>query len=1197
MADRNQLKKAVPSNQINDDPFAELTRIMGFDPRVPVSRSQPAAVEKLAALAAEEDDFSIDLEKELMGGLDDGLEARAHVASKPLVEPKAVKEDTLGEDEDTLSEDFDFVFDADPAAREHDPVIAAAADKALVDELDAAFGAEPVFDESGAAEMRAETIAGEISVDEPVAAVETEEAPTDEFETALAAEMAKEPPVEAVKEEPPVSELETAFAQEPVAEEYDAASDAAEEEILADEIGEEFATHFEDHLAANAAEEQTDIEPEMPAEPELAEAEMQASGEQAAEPVAETYDDAEDAPLIPLGAAREFARTNESLAADFDAAAVEMTQMFDEPPAQAGETDDDYDLEAELSALLGKSAAASTSSMAAVAPTIEFEPTDEALAPVVELASELEASPDDDWAVDSDDPLPLAAQAYEREPIVDEETPASHTELQPEEPVAAESSRDDADQDHYEEPELDRPTYASAAKAAHQDEAAYEEEVDPLSEFVLEQELQAELAALESDIDLAIDDLVPTDEQPAYAAAREDRHWSNEPVSVDEPVIETTAKDGTVAGEMTDCPVDEQPAPVVSSAHAPVHKAHEPLPVEEEDPFAMLAAMVRQTPIAPSASFTAPTGLNHQDRPRSDAPIANESPAVPTNAYQYQYQNRSYTNRAPVSAPDIETVDVPESAVALADDLDIPDVAFEDEVPLAADFDDFEAELAAAFNQQTSAPAQPVAVPARAAPHTYQHEHAQYQQPAAPTPGYIGGAAATTVAAQPAYAATQTAAHAGLDDGRADLDRAVTAGDQARGDHNAMDDDDLAYDPEMNEDMAIPAYHDAAERHASGSRRGLWIAAVVGGVVLVGGIGAYALSGGAGADAPALVRADTDPVKVRPENPGGTTVPNQDNKVFQTMNGTDTTAAAPTQEKLISGTEEPVDVATRAESQAITPQSAEEGEEAIEDAPLMADDGEAMAEDPIAAEIAAAPKGEDRVAPDAEGPAANNETLAVAPRRVRTMVVRSDGTLVPSEEPAPVAAQPQADDTSTTSALEPADPAKSLSDPVAPESTGSLKPSDAAPAEMAAAQVPAETAAVTAPAKPAAVPTPAAPATQSGTPDSGPVAPSRPADQPVDVVGEVKPQRVAAASGAAAAGGWSMQIASQPSEAAAKSSYEDLARRYGSVIGGRDVNIVKADIAGKGTFWRVRVSAGSRNEAISLCESYKAAGGNCFVSK
>jgi hypothetical protein len=76
-----------------------------------------------------------------------------------------------------------------------------------------------------------------------------------------------------------------------------------------------------------------------------------------------------------------------------------------------------------------------------------------------------------------------------------------------------------------------------------------------------------------------------------------------------------------------------------------------------------------------------------------------------------------------------------------------------------------------------------------------------------------------------------------------------------------------------------------------------------------------------------------------------------------------------------------------------------------------------------------------------------------------------------------------------------------------------------------------------------------------------------------------------------------MQIASQPTADSAQSTYQDLARRYAGVLDGHGVNIVKADIAGKGTFYRVRVPTGSRNDAIKLCESYKAAGGNCFVSK
>ncbi|TIN51847.1 MAG: SPOR domain-containing protein, partial [Mesorhizobium sp.] len=120
----------------------------------------------------------------------------------------------------------------------------------------------------------------------------------------------------------------------------------------------------------------------------------------------------------------------------------------------------------------------------------------------------------------------------------------------------------------------------------------------------------------------------------------------------------------------------------------------------------------------------------------------------------------------------------------------------------------------------------------------------------------------------------------------------------------------------------------------------------------------------------------------------------------------------------------------------------------------------------------------------------------------------------------------------------------------------------------------------------------------ANTPAKVPVAPPRPSDQPVDIVGEVKPDQVASIDPAAAGGGsWSMQIASQPTVESAQSTYQDLQRRYGSVLAGRTANIVKAQIAGKGTFYRVRVPAQSRNDAINLCTNYKAAGGTCFVSR
>ncbi len=89
MADGNHLKLDDQVDVADDDPFAELTRIMGFDPRQSVREADAkAAAEKsvagsIAAAADSEarsshapgstdgadvdDDFSINLEKELMG--------------------------------------------------------------------------------------------------------------------------------------------------------------------------------------------------------------------------------------------------------------------------------------------------------------------------------------------------------------------------------------------------------------------------------------------------------------------------------------------------------------------------------------------------------------------------------------------------------------------------------------------------------------------------------------------------------------------------------------------------------------------------------------------------------------------------------------------------------------------------------------------------------------------------------------------------------------------------------------------------------------------------------------------------------------------------------------------------------------------------------------------------------------------------
>ncbi|MCK8780931.1 SPOR domain-containing protein [Rhizobium sp. NTR19] len=76
-----------------------------------------------------------------------------------------------------------------------------------------------------------------------------------------------------------------------------------------------------------------------------------------------------------------------------------------------------------------------------------------------------------------------------------------------------------------------------------------------------------------------------------------------------------------------------------------------------------------------------------------------------------------------------------------------------------------------------------------------------------------------------------------------------------------------------------------------------------------------------------------------------------------------------------------------------------------------------------------------------------------------------------------------------------------------------------------------------------------------------------------------------------------IQIASLPTQADAQKSYQSLSAKFGNVIGGRGVDIRAAEIAGKGTFYRVRIPAGSKAEAVALCEKYRAAGGNCLVAR
>lgn len=502
---------------------------------------------------------------------------------------------------------------------------------------------------------------------------------------------------------------------------------------------------------------------------------------------------------------------------------------------------------------------------------------------------------------------------------------------------------------------------------------------------------------------------------------------------------------------------------------------------------------------------------------------------------------------------DFDTVDIEETVRPVQDDLDLPDLPEPDAAIPAPAFDDLATELEGAFDSLDDP------YSARPAAH------------------------ATNAASAPS--AEQAGDQYGEFDTYFDDADGYRPEDDRYDDALRPDEDLDDYNAAYGDDAALAAAPVRPRRvHSNGRRRTMALAAAVAAVVLVGGVGAWALfSGGDGSDDPVLIAADSDPVRVRPENPGGTVVPNQDSEAYQRVSGADA-GATPSQDELITTAEEPVDVAERAAPRVIVPGvTLDEGEPVDGANPILpGQDADALS---------GTPKFDERIE-NVEDVIATAEPIAVEPRRVRTMVVRPDGTIVPREEPA---AAPQ---------VAAADPAPVLPDAQA----GELSPPQSAPDSSALAPV---TSLVEPGAQTTANPDPVLPQGVNVAPTQRPTAPSpqqtatvqpataaqQPATQQPAVAA---PQQVAAATPpatSAATSEWSMQIASQPTAESAQSTYQDLARRYGNVLQGRGVNIVRAEIDGRGTYYRVRIPASNREEAVSLCASYQAAGGNCFVSR
>ncbi|KQW60859.1 MULTISPECIES: SPOR domain-containing protein [unclassified Ensifer] len=370
------------------------------------------------------------------------------------------------------------------------------------------------------------------------------------------------------------------------------------------------------------------------------------------------------------------------------------------------------------------------------------------------------------------------------------------------------------------------------------------------------------------------------------------------------------------------------------------------------------------------------------------------------------------------------------------------------------------------------------------------------------------------------------------------------------------------------------------------SQRTMLLAASVAGIIILGGAGVYAWMGGSDAvssgEGPKIILADKSPVKVVPEEKGGKTVPNQDKAVYDRVAGAQGTG--PRQEALVSSTEEPMDVVQRT----LTPENLPND---------GSDEADALGASPNADEESARLLPGDGAAVPADQE--EDKAPAVAPRKVRTMIVKPDGTLVAREEPVAEPATEVAGNTQPVPATASGQVAASGTEGQA-TATGAGSELRAAGEALAGADQVALAAASDATVNAAGVEAPlpqTRPTGQAGNvagavPES---ASARPAETQAAANPATDTQQVSTAS--VPAGTYFIQVASLPSEAEAKKSYNSLSNKFGSVIGGRGVDIRKAEIAGKGTYYRVRIPAGSREEANALCSRYKGAGGSCLVTK
>ncbi|MEC9369224.1 MAG: SPOR domain-containing protein [Pseudomonadota bacterium] len=357
-----------------------------------------------------------------------------------------------------------------------------------------------------------------------------------------------------------------------------------------------------------------------------------------------------------------------------------------------------------------------------------------------------------------------------------------------------------------------------------------------------------------------------------------------------------------------------------------------------------------------------------------------------------------------------------------------------------------------------------------------------------------------------------------------------------------------------------PAAAAPAAKEGRGRKFMMVGSALVGALALGGAFAfAYKIGGGSvgsGDSQPPLIQADARPAKVAPAEPGGKEFPHKNKLIYERLQGT----GEPQNEQLVPRQEQVADA-----NKALAPSGTSQPT-------LRPGEGQKQ--------VAALPQSAD--ASTTPTPAAT-EASPEAPRKVRTLLVRPDGTLVqPSSEQPAAAAAPAPAPAPAPVAVATAEPrplAAPAPQPAPVQKQASVEP--VRPAVLGAEP--------TATAEPAPAPTPVQqPAAMIPPPLS------KPSPPPVTVASAPAAPAPQAASDS---GSYVVQVAARKSQADALAAFADLQQKYPDLLSGYRPIIKKADLGDKGVWYRLSVGPLSEKSAAgNLCGKLKGAGiSSCLV--